>query len=188
MDHRKYVGGNWDTAGKKQLTFLVEEGLKPFHTLLDIGCGSLRAGRYFIDYLNRGKYHGIDHHAWLIEAGKEELGDKLLKDKHPQFKVSNGFSFESGVKVDYAIAKSVFTHLTKEKIQQCLIHLSVNLNGPFYASISEGSSKNNPKEDNDTKRFRYTVEEIKDLAFDWNVEVLGKRGTHAQTMLKFTLK
>jgi len=41
--------------GILQYEFLLHAGLKCEDKLLDIGCGSLRAGNYFIRYLNDGK-------------------------------------------------------------------------------------------------------------------------------------
>jgi len=52
--------GRWDKAGNIQFQFLIQEGLKPELTLLDIGCGPLRAGLLFIKYLAPGNYTGID--------------------------------------------------------------------------------------------------------------------------------
>jgi hypothetical protein len=55
------VGGNWDTMGELQFRFMLETGkLKPADVLLDIGCGSFRGGRFFIEYLHAGNYLGID--------------------------------------------------------------------------------------------------------------------------------
>lgn len=47
------IGGMAKEHGQWQLEFMKKQGLKKSHTLLDIGCGVLRGGRYFIDYLNK---------------------------------------------------------------------------------------------------------------------------------------
>lgn len=44
VGHRNYVGGLWDEIGLLQFEFLKSRGLKPHHVLVDIACGSLRAG------------------------------------------------------------------------------------------------------------------------------------------------
>ncbi len=54
------IGGMWEIIGEVQFEFLVSQGLKPQHRLLDIGCGTLRGGRHFIAYLEAEKYTGID--------------------------------------------------------------------------------------------------------------------------------
>jgi hypothetical protein len=47
--HRELIGGLGELMGDHQLQFLVDQGLKPEHRLLDIGCGSLRLGVKAID-------------------------------------------------------------------------------------------------------------------------------------------
>jgi len=52
--YKAHLGGGaeaWDRRGEFQLHFLQQAGLQPQHRLLDIGCGPLRAGQFFIRYL-----------------------------------------------------------------------------------------------------------------------------------------
>ncbi|KAF0817854.1 hypothetical protein KIS4809_3372 [Bacillus sp. ZZV12-4809] len=49
----------WKEIGELQLKFMKEQGLQP-NEMLKIGCGSLRGGIFFIKYLNKGKYTGLD--------------------------------------------------------------------------------------------------------------------------------
>jgi hypothetical protein len=68
-----------------QLDFMIREGLKPHHKLLDIGCGSLRGGVHFIRYLDAGNYVGIDSNIALLDAGYEiELASWGLKERMPR--------------------------------------------------------------------------------------------------------
>ena len=71
--HRRAVGGMWEEIGKLQFNFLVEQGLKPGHFLLDVGCGRLRGGIHFIRYLEPEHYFGIDISKVLLAAGRFEL-------------------------------------------------------------------------------------------------------------------
>ena len=123
--HRQFVGGKWDQMGKLQLEFLVNHNLKPNHVFLDIACGALRAGRLLIPYLNPGNYMGMDKHLELIEAGKaKELTPEVLRERQPQFVVSDTFEFEKlSKKPDYCIAQSLFSHLRKQEIELCLSKL-----------------------------------------------------------------
>ena len=104
--------------------------------------------------------------------------------------INDKFDF-SGLedKIDFAIAKSLFTHLTKDKIKQCLDNLKkvFREDSVFYTSIFIGDSKNNLKESHDNKKFQYSIDEIKELAEGWCVESLGKRGCWKQSMFKLTL-
>src|SRR5271155_5374682 len=84
-EHRDVIGGLWDELGQLQFDFMVREGLKPHHKLLDIGCGSLRGGIHFISYLDVGNYIEIDPNVSLLDAGYEiELAPRGLKERMPR--------------------------------------------------------------------------------------------------------
>ena len=190
-DAIKYIGGKFLEMGQKQFDFMVEEGLKPEHTLIDIACGAGRGGIKFIPYLDKGNYYGIEQHLWLIDAGNKIIGYEILEEKRPRIYCHKNFDFSFvDIKADYALAKSLFTHLTKPKIKECLNNLKSVLkqDGKFYASIFIGDSKNNLKEDNDNKKFQYSIKEIEELAEGWEVKNLGNRRCLRQNMLMFTLK
>jgi SAM-dependent methyltransferase len=122
VDHRGYVGGFWDDLGALQFRFMTGHGLLPRHVLLDIACGSLRAGRRFIPYLDAGNYLGLDAKAELIEAGKQhEIDNAMLESKRPEFVNSEDFEFERFSKrPDFALAHALFIHLPEETILACL--------------------------------------------------------------------
>ena len=111
--HRRYVGGTWEEGGRIQFDFLRREGLAPHHVLLDIGCGSLRAGVHLIPYLDPGHYLGLDKEPLLVErAISEEFDRETLRMKKPQLVISSCFEFDRfDTPADYALAQSVFTHL-----------------------------------------------------------------------------
>ena len=46
----------WKMKRDFQIKFLKKSGLLPKHYLLDIGCGTLRGGIPFIEYLDEKKY------------------------------------------------------------------------------------------------------------------------------------
>ncbi|MGH7056467.1 MAG: class I SAM-dependent methyltransferase [Acetobacteraceae bacterium] len=125
---RGYVGGLWYTMGEMQFKFLVERGLLPDHTLLDIACGSLRLGIRVIPYLGTGNYLGIDIRGDLIEHGKTiELGSTLCRLKQPEFVVSESFEFAKfSKKPDIAVAQSLFSHLIAQDIALCLTNLAAH--------------------------------------------------------------
>jgi hypothetical protein len=87
--HRAYVGApeEWDLVAARQVTLLLAAGLRDTHRLVDIGCGSLRAGRMLIPYLRPGHYFGVEPNRWLVEKGIEhELGRDLIGMKQPSFR------------------------------------------------------------------------------------------------------
>src|SRR5262249_20347462 len=126
--HRDVVGGQWDEIGKLQLDYLVTNGLDPSSVLIDIGCGCLRGGVHFVDYLAQGKYFGLDLNESLLDAGYEiELEAVGLQHKLPrEHLVCNGdFDFEAFPQpFDFAIAQSLFTHIPPSDIRVCLERLS----------------------------------------------------------------
>lgn len=136
--HRLFVGGMWEEIGALQFEFLCAQGLKPHHTLLDVGCGSLRGGIHFVPYLDTGNYYGLDINASLIDAGKRELAAINALSKEPHLLVDDQFRFSRfGAQIDYALAISVFSHLYVNHIQRCLIEMKKVLknDGVFYATF-----------------------------------------------------
>jgi len=124
LDYRGFVGPRerYDIVGAMQFALLYFLGLREYHYLLDIGCGSLRAGSFFISYLKPGHYFGIEPNKWLIEeAIRKELGQDLIRLKKPTFSYDENFTctiFKR--KFDYILAHSIFTHASKKQIRRCL--------------------------------------------------------------------
>ena len=140
--HRKHVGGLWDTLGALQFEFLVGEGLRPDHYLLDVGCGSLRGGVRFIRYLDAGHYFGVDKDEALLEAGRDvELGRATYDEKRPVLASMDDFGFSRlpHDAFEYALAQSVFTHLPLNSVILCLRNIEEVLapGGRFYATFFE---------------------------------------------------
>lgn len=180
--HRYYVGGLWNEMGRLQFEFLKSQGLKPEHILLDIACGSLRAGVHLIPYLDAGHYLGIDKEASLIDAGiRHELGRRMAKRKRPQFTVSADFDFTAfNKRPDIAIAQSLFTHLPPLVIDDCFRKLRefIRPAGRFFATYFESASSEavvNPEQAHDHRSFLYHRREIE--AFGerngWRAEYIG---------------
>ena len=138
--HRHFVGAAWKEIGQLQFDFLVENGLKPCHRLLDIGCGCLRGGLYFIRYLNEGNYYGLDVNSSLIQAGKLEVKEAELEYKHPNLLIDDKFRIEKfNTKFNFMISVSLFTHLPMNIIIRCLSEVKKYLepNGTYFSTIFE---------------------------------------------------
>ena len=87
--HRVFVGDLWQEIGRLQIDFMREKGLAPHHKLLDIGCGSLRGGIHFVEFLENENYYGIDVNQSLLVAGQQELMSANLLSKRPNL-LANG--------------------------------------------------------------------------------------------------
>lgn len=141
--HREFVGGMWDEMGEFQLQLLKSVGLKKDDTLLDVGCGALRGGRFFVRYLEPRNYYGMDLRQELIDAGFEiEILPAGLADRLPRSNLVANGQFDAGVfgrTFDFALAFSVFTHLPLNNVRLCLEQLAPHLTvgGKFVATFFE---------------------------------------------------
>ncbi|WP_306017376.1 class I SAM-dependent methyltransferase [Oceanicaulis sp. MMSF_3324] len=141
--HRAVIGGMWDELGALQKQFLLSQGLKPEHRFIDMGCGSLRAGVPLTEYLDAQRYYGVDISPDLLVAGYErEIVPAGLEAKLPRSNLAANADFDAtgfGVKFDYGIAQSVFTHMPITRLTDCLTALRpvFTEGGRFYVTYFE---------------------------------------------------
>ena len=182
--HRNYVGGedceSWYGIGKLQYHFLMYQGLEHYHTFLDVACGSLRLGQYLIPILDNHNYYGIDGNEELVKQGlKNEFPNKeLLNYKKPNFSYNYNFDFSFSdcqfSHFDFAMAQSLFTHLTLSDIELCFKNIvrKMNQESRFYFTFFEGSSKNNPTIESDPHcGWFYSFEELQFIAEQFNLRL-----------------
>jgi len=143
--YRAYVGPpeDYDLIAAMTFNLLTTLGLRQHHSVLDIGCGSLRIGRLLIPYLNRGKYFGVEPNEWLVEEGiKRELGGALLEIKRPTFFFSDSPETLTQAKIsfDFALAQSIFSHCGLDLIKNWLSAISRSLleDGALVATFLPG--------------------------------------------------
>ena len=139
--HRGFVGGVWDSHGLHQLEFMQRQGLTPDQTFLDVGCGCFRAGRFFVDTLDPGHYYGVDANLSLLQIGYDvELTDEQ-RERLPiaNLRANDRFDVDFGVQFDFAVAQSVFTHVSLNHIRLCLYRVAkvMKPGGVFYATFFE---------------------------------------------------
>ncbi len=171
----------WYGIGKHQYHYLVSQGLKPQHRFLDIACGCLRLGQYLIPFLEEGHYFGLEGEESLVEAGLEhELLPAVVSLKKPKFSFNYDFDLDFVDTFDYAIAQSLFTHLTLDDIVKCFANLKpkANSNSTFYFTYFEGNSADNPKESHANLGWRYSVEELRGASegAGWKMTNIGDWG------------
>src|SRR5690349_9006267 len=108
----------FENGGREQLIFLLNAGLNPDSKLVDIGCGVLRAGYWFIHFLNKKCYYGIEPHKGRLQMGMNTvLESKLLQEKQPVFDTNASFNTSVfGEKFDYFLSYSIWTHASKQQI------------------------------------------------------------------------
>lgn len=113
----------WDELGAWQLDALKAAGMRPNHRLLDVGCGAMRLGLRAVAYLNSGNYYGVDAFAPYLELARV-LAEREVPDRQFELLLSESFEFSRfGVKFDFGMAQSVFTHLPVEHCESCVAEL-----------------------------------------------------------------
>jgi SAM-dependent methyltransferase len=143
--HRAYVGPatEYDVGAAHQFNLLTMGlGLREYHHLLEIGCGSLRAGRLFIPYLLPDHYCGLEPNRWLVDAGiAKELGNDLASLRRPVFRHNDDFNLRGFERTfDFIVAQSIFSHTSQKQMAACLAeaHAVLAPDGLFAASFFEG--------------------------------------------------
>ncbi len=183
IGHRPFVGGNdpetWYGIGRLQYHFLVREGLRPHHRFLDIACGALRLGQYLIPFLDRGNYFGLEAEPELVRIGLEqEFNFGIAEMKAPNFAYGYDFDFSFIEEFDFAIAQSLFTHLTLDDIALCFANLRARA-GPqskFFFTFHEGDDTNNPDNMSDPHlNWRYRPGQFAEIGerSGWQLEYVG---------------
>ena len=205
-EHRGKVGRAWEHTGRLQHEFLVARGMTPSSSLLDVGCGALRAGIVIAGYLEPGRYYGIDVNESLIRAALvHELPLAGLEDRVPaeNLRVTDRFECDFGIPFDFAIAQSVFTHLPLNHIRLCLFQLSRVMapGGRFFATFFE-APPDTPYDRRVKQVVRRTWPErdpyhyrradlrwAAETVADWDVRYIGDWGhPRGQVMMEYTLR
>ena len=111
------------------ITTWLTSGHRASLTSWDVGCGSLRAGRLFISYLDKGRYFGIEPNKWLVdEAIENNIGKDLVQIKEPRFDYNSDFSSDVfSEKFDFIIAQSIFSHTGNDLTRIALLNFKKSL-------------------------------------------------------------
>jgi hypothetical protein len=113
-----HMPSRFEIGGRNQFMNLIYHGLLPQSTLLDIGCGCLRGGYWFIHFLDKGGYCGIEPNQKVLDAGIHRILEPgLMEEKQPRFDTNAAFDLSVfGQKFDFMLAFSVWTHCPKSSI------------------------------------------------------------------------
>jgi SAM-dependent methyltransferase len=156
---------SWLQIGQMQFDYLLGHGLKPQARMLEIGCGNLRAGRLFIDYLDSGNYYGLDISPDILLGAQQTIVDYGLQAKLPHLTVVQDMRMEflPDAQFDVVHAHSVFSHSPIEVIDECLAHIGrVMVPGGFFDFTfdrTDGAEHQVLRED-----FYYRTQTLTDLA------------------------
>ncbi len=132
-DHyRAYVGPPfmYDLNGGMQFQFLLDLGMREYSRVLEVGCGSLRLGRFLMMFLLPGRYYGVEPNTKILEEGiHHNLGapaaeNQLIALKRPTFADNSDFDF-SFVRepVDFIVAQSIASHTGVKETRELLANV-----------------------------------------------------------------
>ena len=166
---------SWLEIGQMQFDYLVQHGLQPGDRMLEIGCGNLRAGRLFIEYLDPGNYYGLDISPDILLEAQSTIEQFGLQPKLPHLTLVRDLKLEFLPTNQFTVvhAHSVFSHSPIEVIDECLAHVGrvMRRDGVFDFTFdrTEGAEHQVLRED-----FYYRTETLIALA--------GKHGLDAEFM------
>lgn len=111
----------FELTARDPLCLALMEGLGRDSAVLEVGCGCLRVGYWFIHYLNANNYCGIEPNGRMLDAGRELILGDRAPDRQPRFSLKDDFDFSVfGTTFDYVIAFSIWSHASKGQIASML--------------------------------------------------------------------
>jgi len=121
----QFTGGApqlFEAAGREQLAVLLDHGLTSKSKVADLGCGALRGGRWVIPVLEPFGYCGVEPFREKVERGlRDFVNPDLVRLLRPRFSYNADFSLDDFSETfTHVILRSVWTHSTREQIQQSL--------------------------------------------------------------------
>ncbi len=163
----------WQMKRDFQIHFLQSVGLRPQHSLLDIGCGTLRGGIPLIRYLDAGRYTGVEVRDNVLEEGRQELKEENLEHKRPTLiHAENLARLDLPQDFDFAWSFSVLIHLSDEIAEEYFAFLARQLapDGSGYGNYSV-----NQVEDGAWREFPLVHRSL-----DFYRDVAGRHGLSAE--------
>lgn len=121
------VGGDAERQGKWQFELMKNFGLKPEHKFLDIGCGTLRGGLFFIPYLHHSGYTGMDPNPLFIRIANRLVTELKIEFLEPTLLLSEDFYSLQG-NFDFLLTQSVLNHLDSNRLVTLVNQISSLMN------------------------------------------------------------
>lgn len=126
-DHRELVGPRevFEEHREWQFELIRDHGLEPHHTVLELGCGVLRAGLPIIGYLEPGNYIGMDISLKSLTFGHRAVHENDLELKRPLLIQNEDPEFDevAGYDADHMLSNSVWTHLPPDRLENCITYM-----------------------------------------------------------------
>jgi hypothetical protein len=111
----------FELTARDPLCLALIEGLNRDSAVLEVGCGCLRVGYWFINFLNTGRYCGIEPNERMLDLGRQQVLGDLAGDKQPRFSLKDDFDFRVfETSFDFVVAFSIWSHASKRQISSML--------------------------------------------------------------------
>ena len=167
-DPQLAIGGEWETYGNIQRDFLIAQGLRPHHRLLDVGCGTGRLARVVVRGLHAGNYVGLDISSEALAHARQLSQIEGWASKNPLFDLLDVddiyLSLCDRPAFDFAWAFSVFIHLPSEIVESMisLVNLHLAPRGKFFFSYVPTKLPDNTR--TGLKQFKHPLSFYEKLA------------------------
>lgn len=161
------VGHYEEDMGMFQFERLLDvAGISPSDRVLDLGCGTMRLGRYLIPYLNAGNYIGLDVSPEALETGQARLWGDVVARKRPTLECNDDLRLdELSEPVDVVWAQSLVSHLPEDDVRELFEALPGALadGGVAYLTFF-------PEPQSSAKDYGYLPEHMAAMAEDAGLE------------------
>ena len=105
---------------------LIAQGISPNDTVVDYGCGTLRIGRPFIEFLEPDRYIGMDIDERILDAGRRSLTSELIVSKRPALEVISPDSVMRAAarRPRWIFSKGVLQHVPPAELDEYFCNLA----------------------------------------------------------------
>lgn len=152
-DYRRYVATNFQDTSVHQFIVATQMGLHEDNKMLDVGCGPLTGGRYFMMFLRAGNYYGIEPSRWLLNTVIEkEIGEDFIIKRQAHFANNDDFDckvFGDDTKFDFILAHSIYSHAPLWMIEKSLANIAsvMHRDSRFVGTYFKGNPRQEYKYD-----------------------------------------
>lgn len=157
--------GFWKELQGYQIHALTTLGLKPEHSLIDIGCGPLQGGIPCIRYLGANSYTGVDITPNRIQAAYAQVAREDLGAKNPRILLSETFGDrELGDQTfDFIWASQILCFFDEPKMEQLFqfVKKRLKIHGKFLGDIYSPDHYEFKMPERPGNYFRHTLESLR---------------------------
>jgi len=104
--------------GWKEFDWFLRRNLRCDMTCIDYGCGNLRIGQHFIEYLEARRYLGLDIIDSFYRDGLTMIDGKIISRSQPRFLVISDEALQraSAARADLIFATTVIQHVPPQEL------------------------------------------------------------------------